>query len=148
MPSKQRDTGAIHVFLSFSHGDRTWLERLRKMLKPLLRQGSFACGDDTKIRGSDRWRREIAAALAWARVAVLLVSADSLDSDPFLSNSCCLGTRGKEAGYLRSWVSLPMLRMRRRQSGPSRGDESRYTNASIVADIMLPMPLPKRSQAS
>lgn len=67
------------VFISYSHKDREWLERLRVHLKPL--RGTLDFWDDTRIRPGDEWRAEIHAALAAARVAVLLISADFVASD-------------------------------------------------------------------
>jgi TIR domain len=68
------------VFISYSHADREWLERLQRHLKPLVREG-LDCWDDTHIRPGDDWKQEIRAALDRAQVAVLLISADFFASD-------------------------------------------------------------------
>lgn len=73
-------TGASpKVFVSYSHTDREWLERLRVHLKPL--RGSIDIWDDTRIKPGAVWHDEIRRALAGARAAILLVSADFLASD-------------------------------------------------------------------
>jgi hypothetical protein len=69
------------VFISYSHRDRIWLQRLQIMLAPLVRGGAISLWADTAIRHGDRWREEIAGALAAARVAVLLVSDHYLASE-------------------------------------------------------------------
>lgn len=68
------------VFISYSHEDAEWLERLQKHLAPLEREGALVW-DDTRLKAGARWREEIRAALDETRVAILLVSADFLASD-------------------------------------------------------------------
>lgn len=73
------------VFISYSHADKEWLERLRRHLKPLDREGRLECWDDTHIRPGDDWKQEIQNALDTAQVAVLLISADFFASDFILN---------------------------------------------------------------
>jgi hypothetical protein len=68
------------VFISYSHRDRDWLERLRTLLKPYERQNLKIWADRSIEVGND-WRDDISEALAHACVAVLLVSPDFLASD-------------------------------------------------------------------
>jgi hypothetical protein len=69
------------VFISYSHEDQPWLERLQVHLKPLEREGVIDRWDDTRITAGQKWKSEIQKALDQARVAVLLISADFLASD-------------------------------------------------------------------
>ena len=69
------------VFISYSHEDAEWLERLRVHLRPVEREGIIDLWDDTKIAAGIQWKEAIVNALETARVAVLLVSANFLASD-------------------------------------------------------------------
>jgi len=69
------------VFVSYSHKDRAWLERLQVHTRPLVRDGNVDWWDDTMLEPGSDWRAEIERALTSARVAVLLVSAHFLASE-------------------------------------------------------------------
>src|SRR4051794_10410464 len=69
------------VFISYSHADKEWLDRLKRHLKPLVREGNLDCWNDTHIRPGDDWQQEIRTALDTAQVAVLLISANFFASD-------------------------------------------------------------------
>ena len=69
------------IFNSYSHADKEWLERLKRHLMPLVREGQLDCWDDTHIQPGDDWKQEIRTALGRAQVAVLLISADFFASD-------------------------------------------------------------------
>lgn len=69
------------VFVSYSHNDARWLERLRIHLKPIEREGIIDLWDDTKIAAGIQWKGAISEALETSKVAVLLISADFLASD-------------------------------------------------------------------
>jgi tetratricopeptide (TPR) repeat protein len=71
----------IDLIVSYSHADTAWLKRVQVHLRPLGRDGQIDLWDDTRIQAGARWREEIRTALARARVAVLLISADFFSSD-------------------------------------------------------------------
>jgi hypothetical protein len=65
------------VFLSYSHQDEIWKDRVSTRLRVL---GELDIWDDRRIDLGATWRPEIQAALEGADVAVLLISADFLTS--------------------------------------------------------------------
>ncbi|MCK9897237.1 TIR domain-containing protein [Frankia sp. AgB32] len=68
------------AFICYSHRDSRWLERLVVHLSPLERAGLLDVWSDRRISLGDDWQARIEVALDAARIAVLLVSADFLDS--------------------------------------------------------------------
>ena len=73
------------VFISYSHKDAVWLEKLKQFLGPLEEKGLIRVWDDTEIRPGAEWLAEIRKAIGSARVAVFLVTQDFLNS-PFIKN--------------------------------------------------------------
>ena len=69
------------IFISYSHKDKEALEKLQLFFRPLVRAKRVKIWDDTGLRAGDRWEPEIQAAITRARVAVLLVSQNFLDSE-------------------------------------------------------------------
>jgi pimeloyl-ACP methyl ester carboxylesterase len=71
------------IFVSYSHKDREWLDRLREMIAPYLREAEAELDfwDDTRLSAGQQWDVEIHRALERAAVAIALVSS------PFLASS-------------------------------------------------------------
>jgi len=89
-----------HIFISYSHNDQEYLDRILVHLKRIENDG-IDTWSDLRLRPGDQWRKEIALALERASVAILLVSADFLASDfitenelpPLLRKAAEQGTR-------------------------------------------------------
>jgi hypothetical protein len=75
------DEEPIPVFVSYSHKDERWLERLMVHLAPLEKLLQIDMWADTRIRPGSLWREEIRTELSRAKIAILLVSADFLASE-------------------------------------------------------------------
>ena len=75
-----------NIFVSYSHRNREYLDRLMIHLKPLERQGLIDAWVDTRLRAGDKWKKEIEQGLKKSRVAVLMISADFLASDFIIDN--------------------------------------------------------------
>jgi GTPase SAR1 family protein len=74
------------VFISYSHIDKEWLERVQVHLKGLrYLEIDAQAWDDTLINAGDKWYEEIKRALAESQAAILLISADFLASE-FIAN--------------------------------------------------------------
>ncbi|GAB6041524.1 TIR domain-containing protein [Endothiovibrio diazotrophicus] len=71
------------VFISYSHRDEKWKERVVRQLGVLEEQG-IELWEDRQIMAGDEWEQEITQALEWCNIALLLVSAHSLTSDYIL----------------------------------------------------------------
>lgn len=69
------------VFISYSHADETWKDKLRVQLDVLAGVSLLEVWDDRRIEAGDDWFPEIERALNAARVAVLLISAKFLTSN-------------------------------------------------------------------
>jgi len=84
------------VFLSYSHQDETWKERVSRQLRVV---GELEVWDDRRIAVGTDWYPEIEGAIERAQVAVLLIS------DAFLTSKFILG------------VEVPRLLQRRQTDG-------------------------------
>lgn len=79
-------TDPTKIFISYSHKDKEWMQRLQIHLKPLVRNEKIEAWDDTQIKAGDKWKDKILNKLSTANVAILLISADFLASDFIVNN--------------------------------------------------------------
>lgn len=80
-PSKRKK-----IFISYSHKDKSYFERLNVHLKPLEKKGLIEPWSDTRISAGEHWKKEIEKALDSSQAAILLISADFLASDFIVNN--------------------------------------------------------------
>ncbi|MFL6201737.1 MAG: TIR domain-containing protein, partial [Thermoanaerobaculia bacterium] len=136
------------VFLSYSHKDEIWKDRLATALKVLELQDELEVWDDRRIAAGDGWFAEIEQAMNHAAVAVLLVSTD------FLASGFIHGTevphllkRRQEEGlriiplFVRpsSWQAVPWLAaIQGRPKNAKPLSEHRKAKAEkVLADLAL-----------
>ena len=83
------------VFISYSHKDEKWKDRLLPHLRALEKVDRIVVWDDRKIDAGDQWYPEIKEAMEKANLALCLISPNYLASDfcvkeevPFLLQRC------------------------------------------------------------
>ncbi len=69
------------VFISYSHKDELWKDRLRPHLGVLEKADRISIWDDRQIDPGGKWYNKIKEVMDRAAVAVCLISADYLNSD-------------------------------------------------------------------
>lgn len=86
------------IFISYSHLDEAWKDRLVKHLNILALKGLCDVWDDRKISIGADWKPEIENALNEAHIAVLMISPDFLTSNFICSEEVpkILGLREKQ----------------------------------------------------
>ena len=80
-PGRGGDRERDLVFVSYSHSDAVWAQRLALLLKPVVVTGRLSLWIDTDLRAGRAWRDGIDAAIGRSRAALLLVSAAYLGSE-------------------------------------------------------------------
>jgi predicted nucleotide-binding protein len=78
LPNK---TKPARVFISYSHKDAAYLEKLETHLSLLRRQGIVESWNDRAIPAGDKWSQQIDKNIKSADIIILLISSDFLASD-------------------------------------------------------------------
>jgi len=128
------------VFVSYSHADADWLDRLRKFLRPLEEQDLIRIWDDTKIQVGSDWTNEIEKSLKSAKMAVFLVTQDFLNSEFIKAHEISpLLERAKQQGVEIVWIAVK----------PSTVQESvlaRFQAANDPKQPLATLPDPQQDQ--
>ncbi|MBI5633480.1 MAG: TIR domain-containing protein [Nitrospirae bacterium] len=69
------------IFISYSHKDEIWKDRLMAHLNVLYSTSQIDIWDDRRISSGDAWFDEIRNAISDASIGICLISADYLSSD-------------------------------------------------------------------
>lgn len=69
------------IFISYSHRDAAWVEKLRTFLTPLIRSSELNIWSTDQIPTGTDWKAGILNTLKEANLAILLLSPDFLASD-------------------------------------------------------------------
>ena len=81
MTKTSSDFYSIEVFFAYSREDEELLNELVKHLRPLQRDGVISTWYDRDINAGSEWEGEIDSHLHSAKIILLLISADFMDSD-------------------------------------------------------------------
>jgi hypothetical protein len=81
------------IFISYSHKDEEWKDRLLTHLNVLAKQNRLEVWDDRRIAAGDEWLPEIEQAINFCHVALLLISANFLTSNFILNEKETFGER-------------------------------------------------------
>ncbi len=96
--NSSKESNSPSVFISYSHADESWKDRLVKQLRVLESEGNFEFWDDRRIAAGNDWYPAIERALKKASAAILLISDDFLTSRFILGEEVprLLRRRGQE----------------------------------------------------
>ncbi|MGB2804671.1 MAG: toll/interleukin-1 receptor domain-containing protein, partial [Candidatus Zixiibacteriota bacterium] len=116
------------VFISYSHKDEEWKDKLVTHLDVLQKQGLLEIWEDRQIAGGDEWYPEIEKAIKSAHVAILMISANFLTSEFILGKEVPELLKRRQKDNLRimplivkpcAWNTRPWLK--RLQARPKDG---------------------------
>ena len=94
------------IFISYSHKDEEWKERVVTHLQVIAQEGQFETWDDRRIEAGEDWQAAISQAIETGSLAILLVSANSLTSKFIRTEEIPQLLALRDAGKLRRLVPL------------------------------------------
>lgn len=136
------------IFISYSHADERWVDPLRTHLGSVTRKTRFRAWHDRAIDYGEKWQPAIDAAMARAKLAILVVSAHFLNSDFIRDHELPVLLAARDEGRLKilcllvdacAWKShdwLAELQMLPRD-GKSVNVDFRDTAATVFTEAAL-----------
>ncbi len=93
---------STNIFVSYSHKKRgpEWKSRLLEHLRPFSHVDLFRAWDDEQIPGGWRWEREIEEAIRNARLAIILLTQETLESEFILERELVPLSRREQDGLI------------------------------------------------
>lgn len=82
----RQTSGRHQVFISYSHKDQQWFDKLQLMLAPVEAFHGIKVWDDKEIMPGTYWHNAIKNALSQTRIAICLVSRNFIDSEYISTN--------------------------------------------------------------
>jgi len=95
-----------HVFVSYSHLDKDWLNRFREIFAADIRNDRISYWDDSEIKPGDTWFEGIGKAIDHTRVAILLVSPNFLTSQFIMEEEVPRILQAVDDGLTIIWIPL------------------------------------------
>ena len=89
------------LFISYSHKDESWKDRLMLHLNVLNNQAHFDIWEDRQIPPGGKWYQEIQTAINNSNIAILLISVNFLNSEFITSNEVPALLQKREAQGLK-----------------------------------------------
>jgi hypothetical protein len=149
-PKKEAE-GKSSIFISYSHKDEVWKDRLVAHLGVLQQEGVLDVWDDRRIVAGEDWYQKIKEVINRASVVVLLVSADFLTSNFILSEEVPRLLERKDEEGLRifpviirpcawkhvKWLTRMNLRPKDGRPIQGRREFQVETNIAAIADEIV-----------
>jgi len=82
---RQKTEGRHQVFISYSHKDTEWFDKIQLVLAPVEAFHGIKVWDDKEIEPGEYWQEAISNALAQTKIALCIVSPNFLNSS-YISN--------------------------------------------------------------
>lgn len=134
------------VFVSYSHANPAWRDRLLVLLKPFVRQARLEVWADPYIQVGSLWRREIDDRLERAAVAVILLTPELLASDFIADVELPAILRAATAGELRLIV-VPIEACAEGSTRFPDGDLAAFQWSRDPAEPLAELPTDRRNSA-